>query len=42
MALLRRELFRQGKGPEVIHADRCTLIFDTDANSAELEKDVPS
>jgi hypothetical protein len=31
MALLRRELCRQVKGPEVTHSDRCTLVFDTDA-----------
>jgi hypothetical protein len=32
MALLRRQLCRQIKGPEVTHADCCTLVFDTDAN----------
>ena len=31
MALLKRELYRQVKGPEVTRADRCTLVFDTDA-----------
>jgi hypothetical protein len=31
MALLKRELYRQVKGPEVTHADSCTLVFDTDA-----------
>jgi hypothetical protein len=31
MALLRRELYRQVKGPEITHADCCTLVFDTDA-----------
>ena len=31
MALLKRELYRQVKGPEITHADRCTLVFDTDA-----------
>jgi hypothetical protein len=29
MALLRRELSRQVKGPDVTHADRCALVFDT-------------
>jgi hypothetical protein len=31
MALLKRELYCQVEGPEVAHADRCTLVFDTDA-----------
>jgi hypothetical protein len=29
MALLRRELHRQVKGPEITHLDCCTLVFDT-------------
>jgi|HubBroStandDraft_6_1064221.scaffolds.fasta_scaffold394895_2 hypothetical protein len=33
MALLKRELYRQVKGPEVTHADRCTLVFETDAKN---------
>jgi hypothetical protein len=33
MALLKRELYRQMKGPEVTQADRCTLVFDTDAKN---------
>jgi hypothetical protein len=40
MALLRRELYRQVKGPEVTHADRCTLVFDTDAKNLYVEREV--
>lgn len=40
MALLKRELYRQVKGPEVTHADRCTLIFDTDSKSLYVEREV--
>jgi hypothetical protein len=40
MALLKRELFRQVKGPEVTHANRCTLIFDTDAKNLYVEREV--
>ena len=40
MALLRRELYRQVKGPEVTHADRCTLVFDTDAKNLYIEREV--
>jgi hypothetical protein len=40
MALLRRELFRQVRGPEVTHADRCTLVFDTDTKSLYVEREV--
>ena len=40
MALLKRELFRQVKGPEVTHADRCTLVFDTDAKNLYIEREV--
>jgi hypothetical protein len=40
MALLRRELCRQVKGPEVTHADRCTLVFDTDAKNLYVEREV--
>jgi hypothetical protein len=40
MALLRRELCRQIKGPEVTHADCCTLVFDTDTKSLYVEHDV--
>ena len=27
MALLKRELYRQVKGPEITHADRCALVW---------------
>jgi hypothetical protein len=40
MALLKRELCRQLKGPDVTHADRCTLVFDTDAKRLYVERDV--
>jgi len=40
MALLKRELCRQVKGPEVTHADRCTLVFDTDAKNLYIEREV--
>jgi hypothetical protein len=40
MALLRRELYRQVNGPEVTHADCCTLVFDTDAKNLYLEREV--
>jgi hypothetical protein len=40
MALLKRELYRQVRGPEVTHADRCTLIFDTDSKSLYVEREV--
>jgi hypothetical protein len=40
MALLRRELYRHVTGPEVTHADRCTLVFDTDAKNLYVEREV--
>ena len=40
MALLKRELCRQVKGPEVTHADRCTLIFDTDSKHLYVEREM--
>jgi hypothetical protein len=40
MALLKRELCRQVQGPEVTHADRCTLVFDTDAKTLYVEREV--
>jgi hypothetical protein len=40
MALLRRELCRQVRGPEVTHADRCTLVFDTEAKNLYVEREV--
>jgi hypothetical protein len=29
-----------GEGPEVTHADRCTLVFDTDAKNLYVEREV--
>jgi hypothetical protein len=40
MALLKRELYRQVKGPEITHADCCTLVFDTDSKSLYVEREV--
>ncbi len=40
MALLKRELYRQVRGPEVTHADRCMLVFDTDKKSLYVEREV--
>jgi hypothetical protein len=40
MALLKRELYRQVKGSEITHADRCTLVFDTDVKSLYVEREV--
>ena len=40
MALLRRELYRQLKGPKVTHADCCMLVFDTDAKNLYVERKV--
>lgn len=40
MALLRRDLYRQVKGPEVTHADRCTLVFDTDSKRLYVEREI--
>src|ERR1700744_251520 len=40
MALLKRELCRQVKGPEVTHANCCTLVFDTDAKNLYIEREV--
>ena len=40
MALLKRELFRQVEGPEITHADRCALVFDTDTKSLYVEREV--
>jgi hypothetical protein len=37
MALLKRELHREVKGPGVTHADRWTLVFDTDSKSLYVE-----
>ncbi len=40
MALLKRDLYRQLKGPDVTHADRCTLVFDTDSKCLYVEREV--
>jgi hypothetical protein len=40
MALLKRDLYRRVEGPEVTHADRCTLVFDTDSKSLYVEREV--
>jgi hypothetical protein len=40
MALLKRELHHQVTGPEVTHADRCTLVFDTDAKNLYVVREV--
>lgn len=40
MALLKRDLYRQVKGPEVTHADRSTLVFDTDSKRLYIEREV--
>jgi hypothetical protein len=40
LALLERELCRQVKGPEVTHADRGTLIFDTDSKHLYVEREM--
>jgi hypothetical protein len=40
MALLKRELYRQLRGTEVTHADRSTLVFDTDKKSLYVEREV--
>jgi hypothetical protein len=40
MALLKRELYRQVKGPEITHADRCMLVFDTDVKCLYVEREV--
>ena len=40
MALLRRELCREVKGPNVTHAVCCTLVFDTDAKTLYVEREV--
>ena len=37
MALLKRELHREIKGSKVTHADRWTLVFDTDSKSLYVE-----
>ena len=40
MAFLKRELYRQVKGPEITHEDRCSLVFDTDTKRLYVESEV--
>ena len=40
MALLKREFYRQVKGPEITRADRCALVFDTDSKKLYVEREV--
>ena len=40
MALLKRDLYRQVTGPEVTHADRCSLVNDTDSKRLYVEREV--
>jgi hypothetical protein len=40
MALLKRELYHQVKGPEITRADRCALVFDIDAKNLYVEREV--
>jgi hypothetical protein len=37
MALLKRELYRQHEGPQVIRKDLWTLVFDTDTKRLYVE-----
>lgn len=39
MALLKRELYRRTTGPDVTHADRWALVFDTDTKNLYVEHD---
>ena len=39
MAFLKRELYRQVKGPEITHEDRCFLVFDTDTKNLYVERE---
>lgn len=40
MAFLKKELYRQVKGPEITHEDRSFLVFDTDTKSLYVEREV--
>lgn len=40
MAFLKRELYRQARGTETTHEDRCSLVFDTDTKSLYVEREV--
>lgn len=39
MALLKRELHRHTTGPDITHADRWALVFDTDTKDLYVEHD---
>jgi len=39
MALLKRELHRHTSGPDITHADRWALVFDTDTKDLYVEHD---
>jgi hypothetical protein len=40
MALLKRDLYRRVNGPEITHAERCTLVFDTDSKYLYVEREI--
>ncbi len=40
MALLKRDLYRHVTGPDVTHADRSALVFDTDSKCLYIEREV--
>ena len=40
VALLKRDLYCQVNDPEVTHADRCALVFDTDSKRLYVEREV--
>ncbi|MDH6258445.1 hypothetical protein [Bradyrhizobium sp. BR13661] len=39
MALLKRDLYREVRGPDITQADRCTLVFDTDSKRLYIERE---
>jgi len=39
MALLKRDLYREVTGPDITHAERCTLVFDTDSKRLYIERE---
>jgi hypothetical protein len=39
MAFLKRELHRHTTGPDITHADRWALVFDTDTKDLYVEHD---
>jgi hypothetical protein len=40
MALPKRELYRQVKGPEITRADRCSLVSDADSKKLYVEREI--